>query len=106
MTTPSPETTTRYYRTPSGSFGEINESHPGATVLPDGAVEITAQDFEQGRAAWQAGKDEHIAALQAEVDERNAVIMAELTGVGVSETVARLLLGYRGSRTPAHEETE
>lgn len=95
MTMPSPGTT-RYYRTPQGVIGEIHESHPGSTPLPDGAEEITAEEYATARDAWQAEKDVYIAGLEAAEAARRQEDYEALRAASIPEATARRLSGLLG----------
>lgn len=89
----SEQTYVRYYRTPAGGIAKIEESHPGATGLPEGAVEIDQAEYDAAIAAWQAEKDAYVDGLrQAEQQQAEADLQALLT-LGLPETTARRLIG-------------
>jgi hypothetical protein len=85
----------RYYRTPGGAIGEIRESHPGSTPLPEGAVELTEQEWQQEMADWQAAKDAHVADLRAADAARQQEDYEALRAAGLPEATARRLSGFQ-----------
>lgn len=87
---------TRYFRTPSGTIGEVADSHEGAVGLPEGAVEVTGEEFQEARAAWAAGVAEHLAGLEAADAELAREAYEALRAAGIPERSARRLSGYDG----------
>lgn len=85
----------RYYRTPGGAIGEIRESHPGSTPLPDGADELTAEEHATAIQQWQADKDAHIADLRAADAARQQEDYEALRAAGLPEATARRLSGFQ-----------
>jgi hypothetical protein len=49
---PTPQTHVRYYRTEAGGIGMVEESHPGSTRLPAGAVELDKAAYDAATAEW------------------------------------------------------
>ncbi|MFE7356957.1 hypothetical protein ACFU8Q_28315 [Streptomyces sp. NPDC057543] len=97
------EETTRYVRTASGSVMKITDSG-STTVLPDGAVEITAEEYEATLAAIQAASDQKAAderaqELAAKKDAYDALIAA-----GIPEASARQISGYTPQEQPGQDE--
>lgn len=95
MTMPSPSTTTRYYRTPTGVIGEIQESHAGSTPLPPGAEEITAEEHATALQEWQANKDASIREQRAADAARQQEDYEALRAAGLPEATARRLSGFQ-----------
>ncbi|MFF3441757.1 hypothetical protein [Streptosporangium sp. NPDC002721] len=85
---------TRYFRTPSGSVGEIADSHADAGGLPDGAVEITEAEFQEARTSWEAGVADHVADLEAADAELAQEAYEALRTAGIPEKSARRLSGF------------
>lgn len=85
----------RYFRSPAGSIGEITESHQGITPLPEGAVELTEQEWQQEMADWQAAKDAHVADLRAADAARQQEDYEALRAAGLPEATARRLSGFQ-----------
>lgn len=100
-----PEQTThvRYYRTPGGALGHVEESHPGSTGLPEGAVEIDQTAYDEGIAAWQAAKDTYVDGLRQSERERAEADLQALLTVGVPEQTARRIIGRKLLDDPAKE---
>lgn len=86
----------RYFRSPTGSFGEITESRPGITPLPEGAEEISAEEYAAALQQWQAQKDAYIADLKAVDAARQQEDYQALLTAGLPEATARRLSGLRG----------
>ncbi|MGW5925221.1 hypothetical protein ACWF2L_03105 [Streptomyces anulatus] len=85
------ENSTRYYRFPDGSFTatEFSGFEEGEAPVPDGAVEITAQEYESGVAALEAAReqwaaDQRAAETAAACEDYDALIAA-----GIPEATAR-----------------
>lgn len=93
--------TTLYYRLPSGAFAQRTVDGDELTVaLPDGAVEVTAAEYETGVAAIReanaaATAEQQAAARQAQQADYDALLAA-----GIPETTARRLSGYTPDPAP------
>lgn len=97
MSMPALNLSRRYYRTPAGVIGEIQESHAGSTPLPEDAEEITEQEWQQEMADWQADKDAHIADLRAADAARQQEDYEALRAAGLPEATARRLSGFQAA---------
>ncbi|MGW0592749.1 hypothetical protein [Streptosporangium sp. NPDC002607] len=95
----------RHFRAPNGSVGEIRESAQQVTPLPGGAVEITAEEYEQNLAALQADKAEYVAELEAAEAGRAKNDFDALTAPGLPEASARRLSGYIPTERTGEEVT-
>ncbi|MFE3378688.1 hypothetical protein [Streptomyces anulatus] len=87
--------TTRYYQLPGGSFtaSECSGFEERQAPVPDGAVEINAQEYETGVAALEAARaqwaaDQRAAEAAAACEDYEALIAA-----GVPEATARRMSG-------------
>ncbi|WP_433379522.1 hypothetical protein [Streptosporangium sp. CA-115845] len=84
----------RYFRTGTGSVGEIAESAAGISSLPDDAVEITARQYRRELAELHAGTERLLADLRAQDEERIRGDHEALRAAGIPEGLARRLAGY------------
>jgi hypothetical protein len=90
----------RYFRAPNGSIGEVIESHPGATGLPEGAIEITEDEYRATLAELDAARAEYVAELLAADTARQREAYEALLAAGIPEQVARHLSGYTADQDP------
>lgn len=91
----NPDLPAVFYRLPDGMTGAM-QTHNADLVIPEGAVQITYEE-------WQAEQDARLAAKEArkasELEAKQAaekVAYEELRTLGVSEAPARFMSGYTG----------
>lgn len=84
------KTAIRYYRDANGTLGQRAGS--GDVELPEGAVELTAEEYDQAGKEWA----DQVEAHRAEVAKAAAIArkkaFQELKGLGLSPETAKLLL--------------
>lgn len=93
MSMPTPQTHVRYYRTEAGGIGMVEESHPGSTRLPAGAVELDKAAYDAATAEWQDAKRQHVDELRAADRARLTDDYDALVAAGIPDVTARRLSG-------------
>lgn len=89
----------RYYSFPDGSVAErvVTTDDPGKVIpVPDGATEITADEYAARLAQIQAANEQQQADTQAAEAAAKKAAYDELRAAGISDAVARTLSGYQG----------
>ncbi|AXE76020.1 hypothetical protein [Streptomyces atratus] len=83
-----------YYRYADGSVSEREYSGDGEPDVPEGASEITQQEYEEAKAALDAEQAEHVAAIDAEAQERARQDYEALIAAGIPPETAARMSGY------------
>ncbi|MFF3441724.1 hypothetical protein [Streptosporangium sp. NPDC002721] len=84
----------RYFRTATGSVGEVAESAPGISSLPADAVEITVEEYRRVRHGLEASTEQLLADLEAADGERMRGDYEALLAAGIPAGTASRLTGY------------
>ena len=93
----------RHFRAPNGSIGEITESHLGATALPEGAAEITEDEYRATLAELDAAREQYVAELRQADEARQREAYEALLAAGIPDAVARHLSGYTADQDAPSE---
>lgn len=94
--------TTIYYRMANGAVSErVVEGVEGPIAPPPGATEITAEEYQQGLAEWEAAREARRAEVQAAEAAEAKQAYEDLIAAGIPEATARRLSGYVGEADPA-----
>ncbi|MFI7467396.1 hypothetical protein [Nonomuraea sp. NPDC049646] len=94
MTKQPTDAVDRYYVMPGGAVGQATGDGNTTFVLPDGAREINAAEYETALADLQAAHERYVEELHAADTERQRQVYEALIAVGVSDQAARHLSGY------------
>jgi len=88
--------TTVYYRLPDGSVGSRtgDVSEGGGIQVPEGAVLITAEEYEATIAAAEAEREARAAEIRAREREQARQTYESLIAAGFPEDAARRMSGY------------
>lgn len=86
-----------FYRMASGAFGRVAlTGGEGLPPLPEGAIEMTAEEYVEALSGWQDNKDAVEAARETERLQHVKAAYEGLVTAGVPESAARYLSGYTG----------
>lgn len=89
--------TTRYYRFADGSIEAVEiTGERGDHIPPEGATEITEEEYESTLADIRAAREARRAQQQQEDEARTRADYEALRSLGVPEGTARRLSGYMG----------
>ncbi|WP_411092323.1 hypothetical protein [Streptomyces sp. 049-1] len=90
--------TTLYYRTAGGALASQAASGETATApeLPEGATELTQEEYETALAEIQADRQDHADDLVAADETNQSADYQALRASGIPEATARRLTGYTG----------
>ncbi|MGX1514037.1 hypothetical protein [Streptomyces collinus] len=95
--------TTLYYRTAGGALASQAASGEaaGPPALPEGATELSAEEYATELAEIQAARQDHAADLIAADEANQSADYEALRASGIPEATARRLTGYTGPDTAA-----
>lgn len=93
MQYPRGEAPVIYFRDADGNVGYHEGDSPS---VPDGAKEISEQDWRDAMQAWEAAREAKNAALRADRELSLKSAYEELITIGMSDAAARAVSGYSG----------
>ncbi|MEV0016699.1 hypothetical protein [Streptomyces tendae] len=90
--------TTLYYRTAGGALASQAASGDTAAApeLPEGATELTREEYDTELGAVQAARQEHAEDLVAADEAAQSADYEALRASGIPDATARRLTGYTG----------
>ncbi|KAA9379597.1 hypothetical protein F5972_08040 [Microbispora cellulosiformans] len=90
----------RYFRLPGGGVELVDQEGGAPYVPPDGAVELTEEEYRQELAAIEAARQAYQEQQEAEATAKAREDYLALKAAGLPEETARRLSGY----TPPDDE--
>ncbi|MFF5968276.1 hypothetical protein ACFY64_32040 [Streptomyces collinus] len=94
---------TLYYRTADGVLTArvVSGDTAEAPALPEGATQLTAQEYETALAAVNTARQEHADELVAADEANQQADYEALRAQGIPDATARRLTGYTGPENQA-----
>jgi hypothetical protein len=88
------ETVRLYFRRPDGAVTEVTTTRPENVIPPEGAVQITAEEYEAALSALREANEAYLAEQREADKARTLADYRVLRGLGVPHDSALRMSGY------------